>query len=270
MCACLAPAAVDPEPLLRMLAYPAFNHRGDRLHRALHINPAFRIAPRLYRLRKLGTKAIAIRQTDDAGSIDGTFDMAGETGNERVGLAWSAEEGHVDAIDVILVNEHGHVSTPLQNAGKLERCVQTGGHKRPHAAFADLDDSLAHGNDVWPAIEDCCVEGELGGDKRRQLPIGTMRSKDQRGLAILAQALDALSDVEPVAGARSPQRYRACSRCRRPHAEEAGRFAGDRCEQIPRQRARDYPKRPAGCFRFRIPIFAEKRRPDWRGRCDVP
>src|SRR3984893_14104354 len=199
MCARLAPAAVDPEPLLRMLAYPAFNHRGDRLHRALHINPAFRIAPRLYRPRKLGTKAIAIRQTHDAGPIDGTFDMAGETGNERVGLAWSAEEGHVDAIDVILVNEHGHVSTPLQNAGKLERCVQTGGHKGPHAAFADLDDSLAHGNDVWPAIKDCCVEGKLGGDKRRQLPIGKMRSKDQRGLAILAQALEALSGLERVA-----------------------------------------------------------------------
>ena len=36
----LSPAAVQPQPLVRIFAHPAFDHRSDRLHRALDIDLA--------------------------------------------------------------------------------------------------------------------------------------------------------------------------------------------------------------------------------------
>ena len=42
----VAPAAVQPEPLLGMLAHPAFDHVGDRLHGALDVDLALGVAHR--------------------------------------------------------------------------------------------------------------------------------------------------------------------------------------------------------------------------------
>ena len=52
-----APAAVQPEPLLGMLADPAFDHAGDDLHGAGDIDLAVGVAHRRDRLGQLGAEA---------------------------------------------------------------------------------------------------------------------------------------------------------------------------------------------------------------------
>src|SRR4030088_312298 len=44
----LPPAAMQPEPLIRIFANPALDHRGDRLHRSLNIDLAGGVADRLH------------------------------------------------------------------------------------------------------------------------------------------------------------------------------------------------------------------------------
>src|SRR6516165_3655275 len=92
------PAPVQPQPLVGMLAHPAFDHRGDLLHCALHIDLALRIAPRLDWWREVGTKAIAIGQAHHARAVNRAFDVASKPGNQRVGFARPPEECHVDAV----------------------------------------------------------------------------------------------------------------------------------------------------------------------------
>src|SRR5665647_544240 len=44
----LPPAAVQPQPLIRIFADPALDHRGDRLHRSLNVDLAGGAAHRLH------------------------------------------------------------------------------------------------------------------------------------------------------------------------------------------------------------------------------
>src|SRR6516165_11467431 len=70
------PAPVQPQPLVGMLAHPALDHRGNRLHGAAHVDFALRIAPRLDRLGEVDTKAMAIGQAHHARSMNWALDMA--------------------------------------------------------------------------------------------------------------------------------------------------------------------------------------------------
>ena len=99
-----------------MLAHPAFDHRGDRLHGALNIDPALGIPRRLDGFGEVGAKAMAIGQAYHARSKNRAFDMACETGNERVGFARAAEECHVDAANVILIDQDPDMRTAIAEA----------------------------------------------------------------------------------------------------------------------------------------------------------
>ena len=128
--------------------------------------------------------------------------MAGEPRDERVGLAAASEEHHVDAVDVVLIDEHGDVAAGLEHAQELERRVEAGRHERAHAALADLDDGVAHGADIGPAVQHRGVEPVLARNQRRQFPVGEMGGEDQRGLAVVPQPPKPIIDrcgVEDVA-----------------------------------------------------------------------
>ncbi len=88
------------------------------------------------------------------------------------------------------------MATGLEHPPEPDWRVETGRDERAHAAFADCDDRVAHGANVGAAVEHRGVESVLGRNQRRQLPIGEMRGKDQRRLAVGAQLL------EPVIGLR--------------------------------------------------------------------
>ena len=102
-------------------------------------------------------------------------------------LQRTAEEGHVDAVHVVLVDQHGDVAAGLEHAQQLERRVETGRNQRAHAVLADLDDGIAHRADIGPPVEHGGVEPVLARDQRRQFPVGEVGGEDQRRLAVVAQ-----------------------------------------------------------------------------------
>src|SRR5665647_1556954 len=70
----LPPAAVQPQPLIRIFADPALDHRGDRLHRSLNVDLAGGVAHRLHFLRQFGAETMA-GQADDADAVDRALDL---------------------------------------------------------------------------------------------------------------------------------------------------------------------------------------------------
>ena len=103
--------------------------------------------------------------------------MAGKARDERIGLARAAEESHVDAIYVMLVDQHGNAAARFQHAYELEGRVHGRGHQGPHAAFANLNDGIAHCADIGPAVKHGRVQIKSAGDERGQLPVCQMRSE---------------------------------------------------------------------------------------------
>src|SRR5947207_293495 len=103
-----------------------------------------------------------VRQTDDARAVNRALDVAGETGDEGVGFAAAAEEGHVDAVDIVLIDEHGDVAADLEHAQELERRVEASRDEISHAALAKFDDCVAHRADIGSAVEHRRVEPGFG------------------------------------------------------------------------------------------------------------
>ena len=66
----LTPSAMQPEPLLGIFADPAFDHRRDRLHRALDVDAAVGVAHRLDRVGHFAPEAVAVGLADDAHAVD--------------------------------------------------------------------------------------------------------------------------------------------------------------------------------------------------------
>src|SRR5207245_2946229 len=64
---------------LRVLAHPALDHIGDRLHGAAHIDAAFRVAHWLHFVADLGAESVA-RQADHTSAVDRAFDLPGRPG----------------------------------------------------------------------------------------------------------------------------------------------------------------------------------------------
>ena len=71
------------------------------------------VAHRLYFFRQFGAKAV-VGQTDDAGAVDRAIDLPQQSRQHRVGLGLAAEEGDVDAVGEILVDQHSDVLAVLQ------------------------------------------------------------------------------------------------------------------------------------------------------------
>ena len=105
-----------PQPLLGMLAHPAFDHRGDRLHGAGDVDLAVGVARGRDGLGELDAKAMAVGQADHARAVDRAIEVPGKAREQRVRLAAAAEERHVDAADVVLVDQHRDMPAGLEHA----------------------------------------------------------------------------------------------------------------------------------------------------------
>src|SRR5262245_59878584 len=150
-----------------MFAHPSFDHRRDRLHRAFDVDFVGGVARWLDSFGEINAKTMVIGQANDAGAMNRALDVAREAGDERIGLAAAAEEGHVYAIDVMLVDEHGGVAAAFEHAREPDRRVEPCRNETAHAAFAELDDRLAHRTVVgWP-VEHRRIESKLGRNERR-------------------------------------------------------------------------------------------------------
>ena len=102
----LAPAAMQPQPLLGMLAHPAFDHRRDRLHGAADVD-----LPSASRGGSIAS-VISTRKLLPSGlrttrsAVDRAFDLPREHRDQRIGTAAPAEENHFDALGHVLVDQH--------------------------------------------------------------------------------------------------------------------------------------------------------------------
>src|SRR5689334_20960510 len=182
----LPPAAVQPEPLLRMFADPAFDHGVDGLRRALHVDAAVGVAHGRDFLRQLGAKAMT-GQTDHAHAMHGTFDLPQQAGERRIGPRLAAEEGDLDAAGPILIDQHGDVSAIPERFSEPQRRAAAGRNQRAHLDLSHLLDDAVGAGDVGTAVEDRGVQMVSHGGERGQLPVRQMAREDQRRLAVPPQ-----------------------------------------------------------------------------------
>src|SRR5665811_459788 len=119
------PAAVLPEPLLGVLADPAFHDVGDDLHGARDVNFAVGIARRRDLVGELGAEAMA-GQPDNMGSVNRAVEMEGKARQQWISPGAAAEEGHFDAAHVILIDQHADMGAAFQRLRDLYRRVEPG------------------------------------------------------------------------------------------------------------------------------------------------
>src|SRR5438046_8952444 len=87
-----------------MLADPAFDDEGDRLHGGMHIDLAAGIARSVESVRQFEPEAL-IGKADRASAMDRKLEHAGETRHQRADLAAAPEEDTVAAVIDMLVAE---------------------------------------------------------------------------------------------------------------------------------------------------------------------
>src|SRR5262249_57664971 len=138
------------------------------------VDPASSVAPGLDGLGQIDAEGMRVAQADDAGAVDRALDVARKPGDERIGFAAAPEEGHVHAVDVVLVNKHGHVPAILEHAHEFKWRVEAGRDEIAHAAFAELNDRIAHRADIRPAVEEGRVDAIPARKERPQFPLCTM------------------------------------------------------------------------------------------------
>lgn len=71
----------------------------------LNADLALRIAHRRNFRRQFGAEAM-VRQADDARAVNWAFDLAGEAGEQRIGLHAASEKHHIDAAPEMLIDQH--------------------------------------------------------------------------------------------------------------------------------------------------------------------
>ena len=74
----------------------------------------------------LARETVAIGLAHDAHAVDRASGLAGEQRDQRVHLAGPAEEGHLDAAGVVLVDQHADMDARLQEPRELHRGVEAG------------------------------------------------------------------------------------------------------------------------------------------------
>src|SRR5690242_9307344 len=153
----LSPAPMQPEPLLRMLPNPAFDDSGDRLGCALNVDLAAGVADGGNFLGQLDTEAM-VRKADDVHPVDRAFDLAEQPGQHRIGFGLAAEEGDLDAIGQVLVDQHADMLAVAERFGKPQRRVASGRDQRSHLHLPHLLDDAVGGGDIGPAIQDCRIK----------------------------------------------------------------------------------------------------------------
>ena len=109
----------------------------------------------------------------------------------RIGLGLAAEEGDLDAVGQILIDQHGDVLAVLQRLRQLERRVAAGRDQRAHLDGADPFDGAVGGLDVRPPEQDRAVEPMRDRAERRQSPnCRDGSAKIQRRLAVVPQLIE--------------------------------------------------------------------------------
>ena len=112
------------------------------------------------------------------------LDLAEQAGQHRIGLGLAAEEGDLDAIGQILVDQHADMLAFLQRLCEAERRVASGRDQRSHLYLPHLLDDAVGGGDVGPAIQQRGIDAMGDGGERRHFPIAEMGGEDQRRLAV--------------------------------------------------------------------------------------
>src|SRR5260370_18924993 len=95
---------MHPQPLLGVLAHPAFDHRRDRLHGALDVDLAVGIARRLDGLGQIDAEAMAGGQADDARAVDRAISVPRPSGEDEPPLAAAPAGGPAPPVPVTLVD----------------------------------------------------------------------------------------------------------------------------------------------------------------------
>jgi hypothetical protein len=109
------PPPLDPQPLLRMFPYPAFDDIGYHLHGGFHVDLAVGVARQRQRLGKRDAETAA-GKPDDAAAENAAIEAAGKPGEDRRHLASPPEKHDVDAAGKILVHDHADGG---EGAGRL-------------------------------------------------------------------------------------------------------------------------------------------------------
>src|SRR5580700_5751885 len=97
-----------------MLAHPALDHRGDRLHRALDVDFALSIARRDDSFGEFAPEAVAVCQPYQTNAVDWAFRMSRQQCDQRIGKAAPAEESHLGASNVMLIGQHADMDSSFQ------------------------------------------------------------------------------------------------------------------------------------------------------------
>ena len=71
----------------------------------------------------------AVRQPDDAGAVNGAFRLARQHGDQRIGHAAAAEERHLDAAHVVLIDQDRDMAIGCQSARQPHRRQHGGRHQ---------------------------------------------------------------------------------------------------------------------------------------------
>jgi len=107
-----------------MFADPALDHTGDRLHRALDVHAALEIARQVERVGNFSPETVAVRQPHDTEPADEAIRMVRELRQQRVDFAGTAEERHLDAAGIVLVDKHADMAAAFKGARKPQRRVE--------------------------------------------------------------------------------------------------------------------------------------------------
>jgi hypothetical protein len=173
-----------------VLANPSFDFQRDDLHGALHIDRAIRPARRLDRFGQFHA-ITAFRAANDTNAVNGAIEVPGETRYHGICQAGAPEELNLHAVLVELIDQHRNVPSLLQLPGNPYRRARTGRNERAHAPAAHPDNGVCSSATVGRPKNHDGVEAKCLRRNRREFPIGKVRGKNEGGLAIVANTMNA-------------------------------------------------------------------------------
>ncbi|HEX3402827.1 MAG TPA: hypothetical protein VHT74_21135 [Acetobacteraceae bacterium] len=182
----LSPAAVEPQPLLGVFAYPAFDDGGYQLRGCRNIDATIRVTRQWQGSLSRNPKA-TVRQSDHADAYDGTVELPCQPCNGRVGFAATTEEGDVHTTREMLIHQHAEMLAACQRCGHLQWRLRTTANQPAHQRSANARYLLCDRLVVRHPIDDSGWQAVRGSHHRGQFPIPQMRSKAQCRLVIVLQ-----------------------------------------------------------------------------------
>src|SRR5438552_8664268 len=99
------PSPMQPESLLRMFAYPAFDRSRDRLCRGLDVDVALAVARQRDFIGQFSAEMVAIRQPPHAHAAQPGAGQSRELDRERVCFRPATEKHDIDPLRGVLIDE---------------------------------------------------------------------------------------------------------------------------------------------------------------------